>query len=168
MHIQLKDLDTPKVWRQIGVPSTFTFNQLHQVIQIAFGWSDSHLYEFTDSPDMFQDGNYRISIPCADDAYYHNVKKTDARKTKISKILSKSDDLKYIYDFGDFWEFEIHLIDRIRETLEAPICLDGNGATPPEGCGGTGGYEQMLKSLSTNDEEAESYREWIGLNQHES
>lgn len=168
LRIHLKDLDTPKVWRQIAVPSTLTFNQLHEIIQIVFGWSDYHLYEFTDRPDMLQEGSYRISISCADDADYHDVKTTDSRKTKIRKILSKSDDLKYIYDFGDYWEFEIHIIDRIRETIVAPLCQDGGGATPPEDCGGTCGYEQMLKSLSTNDEDAESYREWIGLNLHES
>lgn len=161
-------MDTPKVWRQIAVPSTLTFNQLHEIIQIVFGWSDYHLYEFTDRPDMLQEGSCRISISCADDADYHDVKTTDSRKTKIRKILSKSDDLKYIYDFGDYWEFEIHIIDRIRETIVAPLCQDGGGATPPEDCGGTCGYEQMLKSLSTNDEDAESYREWIGLNPHES
>ena len=168
LHIQLKDLGTPKIWRQIAVPSTLTFNQLHEVIQIAFGWSDYHLYEFTDRSDMFQEGSCRISIPCADDADYHDAKTTDARTTKISKILSKSNELKYIYDFGDFWEFEIHVIDRIRETIDTPICQDGSGAPPPEDCGGTGGYEQMLKSISTSDEGAESYREWIGLNPHES
>ena len=81
---------------------------------------------------MLQEGSYRISISCADDADYHDVKTTDSRKTKIRKILSKSDDLKYIYDFGDYWEFEIHIIDRIRETIVAPLCQDGGGATPPK------------------------------------
>lgn len=83
---------------------------------------------------MFKEGSYRISIPFTDDAGCHEVKTTNARKTKISKILSKSDNLKYVYDYGDFWKFEIHVIDRIRETIVAPICQDGSGATPPEDC----------------------------------
>ena len=39
-------MEDPEVWRQILVPSQFTFHQFHQIIQVAFGWDDSHLYEF--------------------------------------------------------------------------------------------------------------------------
>lgn len=45
-NIKLLNVEDPEVWRQILVPSQFTFHQFHQIIQEAFGWEDSHLYEF--------------------------------------------------------------------------------------------------------------------------
>ena len=36
----------PPIWRRVVVPEQFTFCQLHQVIQEAFGWYDYHLHEF--------------------------------------------------------------------------------------------------------------------------
>jgi len=42
------------VWRRLLVPSHFTFDRIHEVIQEAFGWKDYHLYQF--SPKGF--GSY--------------------------------------------------------------------------------------------------------------
>ena len=36
----------PPIWRRVLVPGMFTLPKLHQVIQIAMGWSDSHLHRF--------------------------------------------------------------------------------------------------------------------------
>src|SRR5260370_13779367 len=36
----------PEVWRRIEVASTITLADLHQVIQTAMGWTNSHLHEF--------------------------------------------------------------------------------------------------------------------------
>ena len=36
----------PPIWRRVLVPDKITFSQLHQVIQMVFCWSNSHLYEF--------------------------------------------------------------------------------------------------------------------------
>lgn len=32
----------PPIWRRVVVPEQFTFCQLHQAIQGAFGWCDYH------------------------------------------------------------------------------------------------------------------------------
>ncbi len=45
------------------------------------------------------------------------------------------------------WEWDIRVLD-IREGIEgdqAPVCVGGNGAAPPEFCGGPTGYRLMLK-----------------------
>ncbi|MET9339040.1 plasmid pRiA4b ORF-3 family protein [Nonomuraea sp. NPDC003804] len=34
----------PPVWRRVHVPSTATLDQLHEVIQVAFGWEQHHLH----------------------------------------------------------------------------------------------------------------------------
>ena len=46
--VTLKRVERPKVWREITVPEDDTFDQLHTAIQLAFGWTNSHLYQFSD------------------------------------------------------------------------------------------------------------------------
>ena len=42
LHIELRDLK-PAIWRRVLVPQSVTLAKLHQVIQIAMGWTTSHL-----------------------------------------------------------------------------------------------------------------------------
>jgi Plasmid pRiA4b ORF-3-like protein len=37
---------TPPVWRQLELPSDVFLDDVHEIIQIAFGWTDSHLHRF--------------------------------------------------------------------------------------------------------------------------
>ena len=46
LHIELRDLK-PAIWRRVLVPQSVTLAKLHQVIQIAMGWTSSLLHEFT-------------------------------------------------------------------------------------------------------------------------
>jgi hypothetical protein len=36
----------PPIWRQLLVPLALNLAELHEVIQAAFGWTDSHLHQF--------------------------------------------------------------------------------------------------------------------------
>ena len=40
------DRISPLIWRRLLVTSDTTIAELHAIIQIAFGWSDSHLHQF--------------------------------------------------------------------------------------------------------------------------
>jgi hypothetical protein len=43
------------------------------------------------------------------------------------------------------------------------VCLGGARACPPEDCGGTSGYDNLLKILrNPKHEEHESMKEWLG------
>ncbi len=46
VRIELRDSD-PVVWRRVEVPTSITLKVLHNIIQIAMGWLDYHLWEFT-------------------------------------------------------------------------------------------------------------------------
>jgi hypothetical protein len=37
---------SPLIWRRLLVTDATTIAELHAIIQIAFGWSDSHLHRF--------------------------------------------------------------------------------------------------------------------------
>jgi hypothetical protein len=36
----------PRVWRRVEVPAAATLAELHEVLQEAMAWTDSHLHEF--------------------------------------------------------------------------------------------------------------------------
>jgi hypothetical protein len=36
---------SPLIWRHLLVPSGISLAALHQTLQVAFGWSDTHLHE---------------------------------------------------------------------------------------------------------------------------
>jgi Plasmid pRiA4b ORF-3-like protein len=38
--------DEPTIMRLLLVPSALTFGDLHEVLQIAFGWADCHAHSF--------------------------------------------------------------------------------------------------------------------------
>lgn len=162
-RVTLRDVTNPQVWRYVVVPSDFTFEMFHKVLQIVFGWLDYHLYEFTDRQDCFDQAEFRITIPSEYDDEY-DEKTYDARRKKLSSVFPKRKSLTYIYDYGDYWNFEIRL-ERTSRADESPYarCLDGGGATPPEDCGGAEGYKMMKQSLDGKDTESASYREWLGL-----
>ena len=44
-RITLEDIE-PLIWRQIQVPSNYSFWDLHVAIQDSMGWLDYHLHEF--------------------------------------------------------------------------------------------------------------------------
>jgi hypothetical protein len=46
IRIELLDSD-PLIWREVEVPTSITLKVLHDLVQIAMGWFDQHLWEFT-------------------------------------------------------------------------------------------------------------------------
>ena len=84
----------PEVWRLLVVDPRLTLEQLHTVLQHAFGWTNSHLHQFHD-----KDGTC-YAIPSRVD---HGV--LDERKLLLAKLFDrKHKTIEYEYDFGDSWE----------------------------------------------------------------
>jgi hypothetical protein len=59
LEIELLRIE-PKIWRRVLVPGTITLGQLHHVIQIAMGWTDSHLHEFIVGPHSYSDPDFEL------------------------------------------------------------------------------------------------------------
>ena len=45
LRVALADIN-PALWRQLAVPSDLTLAELHEVLQLSFGWYNGHLYQF--------------------------------------------------------------------------------------------------------------------------
>jgi hypothetical protein len=164
--IQIEDITKPPVWRKVLVPETFTFHKFHQVIQAAFGWENSHSYQFSEKETGTDE---IISIPTDDDDEWE-VTVTDARDKKLKDIFVKEGKRYiYIYDLGDDWVHKIVLEKIIAENNTRATCIDGKGACPPENCGGVWGYEDIKETFARNPKsrKAEEFRDWLGLGEDE-
>lgn len=166
LKVSIDELDNPKVWRRIIIPSYFSFNHLHYVIQAVFGWTDSHLYQF--SGNGF--GSNSVICKLYDEYESHEQEQLDAMIIPLSRIFKREGDTyTYIYDFGDSWQHTILLEKVIPKVSYLPDLLDGKGACPPEDCGGIMGYQNMLEILTDqNHPEYYEYLEWLGLEEDEN
>jgi hypothetical protein len=154
LKITLKD-SQPPIWRRVEVPDTVTLAQLHQIIQAAMGWYDSHLHQFTI-------GRVRYGVPDPDD--FEEVR--DERRARLNQILTApKQKLVYEYDFGDGWE-HIVLLEKVispEQGTNYPRCTAGKRACPPEDCGGVWGYESLLEAIRDPEHpEHTEMLEWAG------
>lgn len=165
LKIQIEGISKPPVWRKILVPDHFTFERLHQVIQAAFGWSDSHCYAF--SPAGY--GSVpQIGVP--DEGGWMDTEIRDSSKIKISKILTtKGMTFCYVYDFGDDWVHSLQLEDVTDEKAIRATLVSGKGACPPEDCGGVWGYDNLVDAVNnTYHPEHDDMRNWMGMDEGET
>jgi Plasmid pRiA4b ORF-3-like protein len=159
--IQLKNITDPPVWRRLLVPEQFTFLRMHRVIQVAFGWEDYHLFQF--SPKGYA-SHPLIGMP---DPEMGDTQ--DAQKIKLSEIFTTpKQKFIYIYDFGDDWFHQISLEKITDDKLLRASCMAGIGACPPEDCGGPYGYENLKLILNDpKDPEHAGMKEWLGMTKKE-
>ena len=139
---------SPPVWRLVEVPGSLTLGALHNTIQLVMGWGDEHLHEFMSSRG-------RNATIYAED---------DERSVRVWQVLKrKGSKFYYRYDFGDCWDHEIRVENRLNVTTsdEAIRCLDGRRACPPEDSGGAWSYMEAIKRLASDENDAE-LREWYG------
>lgn len=147
----------PPIWRRLQVPGDTTLGELHDIIQIAMGWTDSHLHQF------IVDGTY-YGMPDPDWDDLHQT--LDEGRFRLDQIATQEGDkFRYEYDFGDSWLHQV-LVEKITPPDPEqvyPICIKGRRACPPEDVGGVWGYEEFLEAIrDPKHPEHEEYLGWIG------
>ena len=145
----------PPIWRRLLVSGNATLFDMHKTVQIAMGWTNSHLHQFIIA------GRY-YTLPSEWD--WEPV--IDERKYRLADIApSERRKFIYEYDFGDSWEHEI-VVEKILPVdpqAKYPYCLKGKRARPPEDVGGVWGFAEFLEAMKDpQHEEHESYIEWWG------
>ncbi|MFC7532186.1 plasmid pRiA4b ORF-3 family protein [Actinoplanes sp. GCM10030250] len=135
---------------------TLRLDRLDRVIQAAMGWTNSHLHMF-----IHPTGHY--GTPCLD------FPLRDESKAAFRDLAAREGDtFGYEYDFGDSWTHEVLLEELVsaEPTGRYPACTDGARACPPEDCGGTTGYQELLDALADpHHTDHDDLRRWLGLEQ---
>lgn len=137
----------PLIWRRVQVPGHYTLAQLHDVIQKAMGWSDTHVHQFLVGK-IFYEATMKSSIPVRES------KRFDEHKYKLHTLEEGMRFMfTYLYDAGEGWEHVIQLEEVIppgRE-LKYPILLSGERACPPEEVGDIHEYQQLIAAFEQPD-----------------
>jgi hypothetical protein len=150
----------PVIWRRIQVTDC-TLDRLHEYVQTAMGWTNSHLHRF-------EIGKKRYADPMLMDEDMREFGYRDSTRTMMSDVLPKSGKrlrFLYEYDFGDSWAHEVVFegCPKAGAGMKFPVCLEGERACPPEDCGGWPGYTDLLAALGDKQHpEHESMMEWVG------
>jgi len=158
----------PPVWRRIDVPGDITLDRLHQVIQAAMGWLDSHLHQFSTGSDPR--APHFLTRYDIDGEGDEGIDEGEVRLDQV--VAAKGDRLWYEYDFGDGWRHTL-AVEAVLDTPPAvPTVVAGKRACPPEDCGGTWGYAELAKwvrsgydasAVPEQFESAADARQWLPL-----
>jgi hypothetical protein len=137
VYVELQGAE-PAVWRRLVVPGDTTLDRLHEVLQAAMGWTDSHLHRF------FTGTSPGATYFLTQWDLEEGEEGTPESEVRLDQLLQDvGDSVLYEYDFGDSWDHELRL-----EKVQALAgghevrCTHGAGACPPEDVGGIPGYAQ--------------------------
>ncbi|OYV24167.1 MAG: hypothetical protein B7W97_00870, partial [Mycobacterium sp. 20-66-4] len=155
----------PPTWRRLEVASGVFLDDLHEIIQIAFGWTDSHLHRFGCGPVYYSDdaeyylmdfevGSGEMGIP--------------EQQVRLDEVLADiGDRMFYCYDFGDNWQLVLRLeaVEPQVSSARNVVCTHGDRDGSAEDCGGLGAYEliEAFKDPTIGDPGTEiEYRQVLG------
>lgn len=138
----------PPIWRRFVVPESISLDRLHEVIQVGFGWTDSHLHLFEIDGENFG--------PAGE---WDEVR---SERVSLRRLVTVGDRFSYVYDFGDDWRHTIQVEKRLPAGPGpgGSRCLAGRRAAPPEDCGGSYGYDEVLGVISDPERATDELRRW--------
>ena len=119
---------SPLIWRRPLVHADTSIVELHHILQLVMGWTNSHLHRF-----LIHGKEYGIAyeggIGFADDP--RQIRLRDFQFRLRERFV-------YEYDFGDRWQHDIRVEQIVVAAAERsyPVCIGGKRAAPPEECGG--------------------------------
>src|SRR3954465_1027308 len=182
LHVWILQI-SPMIGRRLLVRSDSTLAALHDTLQIAFAWTDSHLHRFRIHGRDYGVG--RLGGP---------LFSSDARQVRLADFRFRLNErFLYEYDLRDSWRHEVRVERRLAAEPKRtyPVCVGGRRAAPPEDCGGPRAFlvrrdaaprdvrehlERLVESVEAGDLDAvqdhldviESLRAWLTLDQFDS
>ena len=177
LHVWIRQI-SPMIWRRLLVRSDSTLADLHDIIQIAFGWTDSHLHRFRIHGRDY--GVSRVGGPWFSQDAHRSGSPTSSSASTSGSSTSTTSATRGSTRSGS----NADLTAEPKRTY--PVCVGGQRAAPPEDCGGPWAFlerrdavpghvrehlERLVESVEAGDldglrdelEAIESLREWLTL-----
>ncbi|MFP5315665.1 MAG: plasmid pRiA4b ORF-3 family protein [Actinomycetes bacterium] len=160
----------PAIWRLLELDSSLTLDEVHDVLQAAVGWRDTHLHSFTDTDPykrlravngQVPEPRRWVSEDLLDD-FEEDLLESDYVLGQA--LTAESGPLVYEYDFGDGWIHRLELTGSVPKPANAARArlVDGARRAPLEDSGGIGGYLDLLETLaSPSHEHHANLKEWV-------
>jgi hypothetical protein len=146
VRIDLEGTD-PALWRRLELASDLFLDQVHDIIQVAFGWTDSHLHRFASGSDRIGAHTEHYLCPFDVDEGDTGI---PAGHVRLDEVLAEPGDrLFYSYDYGDNWQHLI-VLEAVLPTAQGSglaVCTGGFRRGPAEDSGGTDIY-QLVEAAS--------------------
>lgn len=139
----------PPIWRRLELRGDLSLTGVHDQLQAAFGWLDSHLHRFDAPGAVTARGTYFITDFDAEEGHT-GTNERDARLDQVLRMPGEK--LRYIYDFGDDWEHVLK-VESVRPAIDddpPARCTGGRGACPPEDVGGIHTWNELAAALRTD------------------
>ena len=139
-----------------------TLDDLHEHIQLAMGWTHSHLHQF-------RIGGRNYGDPLLLGENFTDFDCVDSTTTLMSQVTVPPEGGKlkfeYEYDFGDGWMHQVVFEGRPKTEpgTKFPRCVAGARACPPDDVGGVWGYADFVQAITDpKHEEHDSLLSWAG------
>ena len=78
----------PPIWRRFLVPDSISLHQLHTILQIVMGWTNSHLHQFIIDGEFYGE-------PEEEDAYSEDLK--NEKRYRLNQLVERKG-FKFIYE----------------------------------------------------------------------
>jgi Plasmid pRiA4b ORF-3-like protein len=141
----------PPVWRRLELSSSLFLDEVHDVIQAAFGWTDSHLHRFGSGSAYYGKETEYYLCPFEVEEGEPGIPEEQVRLDEV--LQDPGETLFYGYDFGDDWQHVIRLEAVLprSESARRARCTAGRRPGPPEDCGGVEGYELIVAATDPDN-----------------
>lgn len=145
----------PAIWRLLEVRSSMALDQVHDVLQAAFGWEDAHLHRFKPDDPFAPLRPVEGEIPEVQQwlpgQECEEPEDRAEEDCSLDELLALGEGAAYYeYDFGDSWLHRLELVSRRPADEDSPQArlIDGARRGPLEDSGGFPGYEAMMDALA--------------------
>lgn len=145
------DGTSPPVWRRLVLDGDLTLDEVHEILQAAFGWLDYHLHRFWPGPTKDLWGGPFFTTPYDEDSGEEDTEgMLPEAEVQLDQVLrEKGDRLFYTYDFGDNWTCTLKLETTAPKDpdTERAVCTAARLAGPLEDCGGVPGHQELVEGF---------------------
>ncbi|KAI9730504.1 MAG: hypothetical protein M1834_005745 [Cirrosporium novae-zelandiae] len=174
LRVTLRGSRNPEIYRILSIPNGWNFHQLHQAIQLSFGWTMAYRYviDIIDYFTLEEERGVDLEISTLDQClptsdWPQRVLKS--QKVNISVIFGSKEyahkdiEIDYLYDLGDKWSHDVEMIGQGYESANKAFCVAGEGHGPVEDAGGIEGWEIIKKVYAVNNPSLDdaALREWV-------